>query len=67
MNKKFEDLLHAGVVKRVPTAQCTSKVLLVEEGQEGQFFRMCINFIDVNQMVEEEKYIMKDAAALVDL
>ena len=67
VNKEFEDLLRAGVVKRVPTAQCTSKVVLVEEGQEGQSFRMCINFIDVNQMVEEEKYIMKDAAALVDL
>lgn len=28
---------------------------------------MCINFIDVNQLVEEEKYIMKDPSQLVDL
>ena len=28
---------------------------------------MCINFVDVNQRVQEEKYIMKDASALVDL
>lgn len=28
---------------------------------------MCLNFVDLNQMVEEEKYIMKEAIQLVDL
>lgn len=28
---------------------------------------MCINFIDVNQMTQEEKYVMKDTWQLVDI
>lgn len=28
---------------------------------------MCINFVDVNQLVEEEKYVMKDSPSLVDM
>ena len=55
------------MVRRAPTARFTSKVVLVEEGQDGQDYRMCINFIDVNQLTEEEKYIMKDSWQLVDL
>ena len=27
---------------------------------------MCINFIDVNQLVEEEKYVMQDPLQLLD-
>lgn len=53
-------MLKAGVLKRAPTARFTSKVVLVEEGQEGQDFRMCYNFVDLNQMTKEAKYIMKD-------
>jgi hypothetical protein len=50
----------SGVVKRSSTAKFTSKVVLVEEGQEGQSFRMCLNFVDLNQATREAKYIMKD-------
>ena len=35
VNKEFEKLLIAGVVRRAPTAQFTSKVVLVEEGLDG--------------------------------
>jgi hypothetical protein len=46
--REFDDLLKAGVVKRVSTARFTSKVVLVEQGQDGQDYRMCINFVDLN-------------------
>jgi hypothetical protein len=48
VNREIEQLLKAEVVKRASTARFTSKVVLVEEGQDGQDFRMCINFVDVN-------------------
>lgn len=35
VKREFESLLRAGVVQRAPTAVCTSKVVLVEEGQQG--------------------------------
>ena len=35
VNREFAELLKAGVVQRAPTAICTSKVVLVEEGQNG--------------------------------
>jgi hypothetical protein len=35
VNEEFARLMAAGVVKRAPTAQFTSKVVLVEEGQDG--------------------------------
>ena len=38
----------SGVVRRAPSAQFTSKVVLVEEGQDGQSFRLCLNFVDLN-------------------
>lgn len=60
VNKETDKLMRSGVIKRVPTAKFTSKVVLVEEGQDGQDFRMCYNFIDLNQLTEEAKYIMKD-------
>ncbi len=67
VNREFQALLEAGVVKRAPTARFTSKVVLVEEGQNGQDYRMCINFVDVNQLTEEEKYAMKDTWQLIDI
>ena len=54
-------------MKRAPTARFTSKVVLVEEGQNGQDYRMCINFVDVNQLTEEDKYAMKDTWQLIDI
>ncbi len=35
VNREMASLERAGVVKRVPTARFTSKVVLVEEGQQG--------------------------------
>lgn len=57
----------SGVVRRAPTAKFTSKVVLIEDGQDGQDFRMCVNFIDLNQFTKEAKYIMKDTWQLVDM
>ncbi len=60
VNNEMKQLERPGVVRRAPTAQFTSKVVLVEEGQDGQSFRMCLNFVDLNQMTREAKYVMKD-------
>ena len=50
----------SGVVRRVADAKFTSKVVLVEEGQQGQDYRMCVNFVDLNQMTVDQEYAMKD-------
>lgn len=60
-------MVQAGVVRRVPDAKFTSKVVLVEEGQQGQDYRMCVNFVDLNQATVEQEYSMKDTWQLVDL
>jgi hypothetical protein len=63
----MQQLEKSGVVKRASTAKFTSKVVLVEEGQDGQSFRMCLNFVDLNQATCEAKYVMKDTWQLIDL
>ncbi len=50
VNKEVAMLEKSGVVRRVADAKFTSKVVLVEEGQQGQDYRMCVNFVDLNQM-----------------
>jgi hypothetical protein len=60
VKKEFERLEASGVVSRVADAKFTSKVVLVEEGQQGQDYRMCVNFVDLNQRTEEVDYPMKD-------
>jgi hypothetical protein len=67
VNNEMKQLELSGVVRRAPTAQFTSKVVLVEEGQDGQSFRLCLNFVDLNQMTKESKYVMKDTWQLIDL
>jgi hypothetical protein len=61
VNREFAAMEAQGVVRRVPDAQFTSKVVLVAEGQQGQDFRLCVNFVDLNQMTKDMEYSMKDA------
>jgi hypothetical protein len=45
-----------GVVKEVATCECAVSVVLVEQGQEGQDYRVCSNFIDLNPYTELIQY-----------
>ena len=67
MNREVALLEKSGVVRRVADAKFASKVVLVEEGQQGQDFRMCVNFMDLNQMTVNQEYAMKDTWQLADL
>ncbi len=56
VRKEVEKLEATGVLRRVPTCECACGVVLVEQGQQGQDYRMCVNFVEINAHVKERKY-----------
>jgi hypothetical protein len=56
----------AGVVKRVDQCKVASRVVLVEDGQSGQSYRLCIDFTDLNAYSKPRRYVMQDARQLID-
>lgn len=66
VNREMMKLEDAGIVERCSTTTCASNVVLVEEGQSGQDFRLCTNFTDLNARCLDEPYGMKDMQQLVD-
>ena len=66
VQKEMRKLESSGVVRRVPTCRCAANVVLVENGQQGQDFRMCCNFVDLNPHTAAVHYPIPEPAALVD-
>jgi hypothetical protein len=62
----MEKLEQAGVMKRVATCECACNIVLVEQGQSGQDYRMCSNFVDLNPHTEDLQYPLQEPASILD-
>ena len=59
-------MIETGVMELVPTAQCACNIVLVKEGQSGQNFHLCSNYIELNAFTVKEKYPIPDQATIRD-
>ena len=62
----MERLEASGVVKRVSQCECACNVVLVEQGQQGQDYRMCYNFVELNPYTEDIQYAIQEPAQIID-
>lgn len=56
VRKEVAKLEATGVLRRVDSCQSACGVVLVEQGQQGQDYRMCVNFVEINAHTKERKY-----------
>jgi hypothetical protein len=54
------------VIERVATAKFASNIVLVDDGQSGQAYRLCTNFIDLNARTRAPFYPLPDPMAVRD-
>ncbi len=54
------------MVERVSEVAVASKVVLVDQGQSGQDYRLCVNFVDLNAHTVHPGYPMQDLQISLD-
>ncbi len=55
-----------GVLRRVSHCESACGVVLVEQGQQGQDYRLCCNFVELNAHTGECNYPVQDPLHIVD-
>lgn len=55
-----------GVLRRVSTCDSACGVVLVEQGQQGQDYRLCCNFVELNAHTGETQYPVQDPLQIID-
>ena len=58
---KMQEYVRAGIAKKFERCRCSCNVVLVDQGQSGQDYRLCSNFTKVNPHSVQPSYLMPDA------
>ena len=54
------------MIERVASAKFASNIVLVDDGQSGQSYRLCTNFIHLNARTKPPFYPLPDQQAVRD-
>ena len=62
----MDNLVACGVVERSADVSCAGGVVLVEGQKEGQKFRFCTDFREINSVARQCKYPLPDIPQIID-
>ena len=66
VRRHLAELEEQGVIERVASAKFASNIVLVDDWQSGQVYRLCTNFIDLNARTKPPFYPLPDQQAVRD-